>query len=66
MKNFIQRIFNREEKIRWIDVSMSRFGTFVPMIDWDELEEAQTDIPVEVYNSLPLGYKPVEHETDIL
>lgn len=62
MWKILERIFNREEKVSWLQVSMARFGTIVPMIDWDEYEEKDDldahnrgleDMPVETYNPTP-------------
>ena len=52
---------SQRKKINWVEISLARFGTIVPMIDWDEIEESEPteirqelEIPVEAYYPTPV------------
>ena len=57
----MNRILHREKKINWVEISLDRFGTIVPMIDWDEIEKSkpteihpELSVPVEAYYPTPV------------
>jgi hypothetical protein len=61
LREWMDRILHREKKINWVEISLARFGTIVPMINWDEIEESgpikvhyELDIPVEAYYPTPV------------
>jgi len=61
LREWMDRILHREKKINWVEISLNRFGTIVPMINWDEIEESgpkeihyELDVPVEAYYPTPV------------
>ena len=39
IQGLFNKILQKEKKHNWLEISYSRFGTIIPIIDWDEEDE---------------------------
>ena len=39
IQGLFNKIFQKDKKPNWLEVSYSRFGTIIPLMDWDEENE---------------------------